>query len=568
MQQVAAWRNAKVVRINVDDTYMIKYDESGKIWMGCPKGRVRRDMRQPTSVMEIVDDTEDDTMKQEPNTWQYKCLKFQESPPATFVVCLIVFLELFLVNSIEDDGARLGWSLAVSFFFFFELVLRMHVYLHTYGDFSGFFTDPFRVLDLTLVVIDMILLVLVYTVGGLEDARAVKLVRVARLARNAKAIRSLKSLRSLKFIKSLLSCDAPTSPEKTLRMLNSLPWTFFVVAIVVAQYIFVTMEMRTALIGERTLTLFNVILAGFFLVEVSLRLGLYCMLRDSSLAFCRDDWGVNFVDMGVVIVDVAVIAMSLLASSTVADESSTIKLFRLVRLARCVSLSGVAESLRSLKGGKPSEGLTTENALGEEEKEGGSTAAVPAGSDLVVFTGNRGVKYADGCIYQGNWVNGFEEGVGKHRRFAFSVLACPLLPGALTRPRRRRCSAAGQLTFPNGDKYKGSFKGGMKSGRGLFLFGNGDQYKGSFSRNQKHGAGTYKWVDGDTFEAMFERGAEHGKATFFSTDGRTTEYYFEKGKEVAAPEDAEQARLEAAKQFARLSFKDILTPGDGQGALL
>jgi len=527
---VTAWRSAKVVHINDGDTYAVKFTESGTIWMECPKGKVRRDMRLPTAVEEIVDKSGDDTSKQKPDTWQYHSLVFQESIPATFVVCIIVFLELFLVTGMEDEESRLAWSLAVSAFFLSELTLRMYVYLHTYGNFSGFFTDPFRVIDFALVVVDLTLLILIFTLGGLEDARAIKLVRVARLARNAKGLRAIKGLRTLKFCKALWTTKWPTSPEKTLEMLDSVPWTAFVVVMVVVQFLLVNSE--DVDIEERILTLMNVILAAFFLVEVSTRLGLYCMLRDNSLAFCRDDFGANFIDMGVVFLDVAVIAMSLLASSTVASESTAIKMFRLVRMTRCVSVVQLVRLVRGVRLFPKKAPLEAELPRAHFKDFVGTEAP---GSDLVTYTGFRGVKYADGCIYQGNWKNGFEEG-------------------------------SGHLSFPNGDSYKGSFKMGLKQGRGLFLFQNGDEFKGSFSKNLKHGPGVYLWADGDRFEATYEKGREHGKATFFSTDGRVVEYHFKNGVEVPAPEDEKKSR--AAATFKGFSFKEILAPGSNSEARL
>jgi hypothetical protein len=176
-----------------------------------------------------------------------------------------------------------------------------------------------------------------------------------------------------------------------------------------------------------------------------------------------------------------------------------------------------------------------QEAAGEEEKGGPKRPdtwqykiAAPV-SDLVNFSGFRGVKYADSCVFQGDWEGGLEEG-------------------------------AGQITFPNGDKFKGNFKKGLKQGRGLFLFKNGDQFRGSFSKNNKHGFGTYTWADGDRFEATFRNGKENGKATFYSTDGRVVVYHFHNGVEVPPPEDEDEQAM-AAKNFKGLDFKSILTPG-------
>jgi hypothetical protein len=476
--------------------------------------------------------------KPEPNSWQSKCLKFQESVPFTFLVCAIVFLEIFVINRLPSEGEREGWGLGVTLFFFLEIVLRLYNFFATYGDLVSFFTDPFRILDFSLVFIDVVLLAVSLTLGGVSDAKAVKLLRIARLARNAKALRVLRSLRALRFLNAVCVCKLPTTPTRTLEMLESVPWTAFVVFVVAGQFLVLSTDAQKGVVDEGTLTLVNLVIAAFFLVEVSMRLGLYCMLKGDSLAFCKS--AVNVVDLCVVFLDVAAIALSLLTLTSVVETSATIKVLRVVRVFRGFRLLRGCRAVLDATGvGRlcPSARLT--EASGDLE-EGSSpsknpAAAVEAADNVVAFSGYRGVKYADGSIYQGNWAGGLEEGTG-------------------------------QLSFPSGDKYKGSFKRGLKHGRGLFLFKNGDQFKGSFAKNLKHGPGEYTWADGDRFSAVFQTGQEHGKATFYSTDGRVVEYYFKAGVEVPPPQ--EEAQRAAMANFKGLSFKDILTPGDQLGASL
>jgi hypothetical protein len=292
---------------------------------------VRRDLRLPSAVKEIIDESLGKA-KPEPNTWQYKCLKFQESIPFTFIICVIVFLEILVINRLPTESQREGWGLGVTIFFFVEIAFRMYNYFHTYGDVVSFFADPFRILDFTLVFIDVVLLTVALTLGGVSDAKAVKLVRIARLARNAKALRILRSLRALRFLKALCTCTLPTSTERTLIMLESVPWTAFVVFIVAGQFILISADGQKGIVDEGELTLVNLVIAAFFLVEVSMRLGLYCMLKDDSFAFCKS--AVNVIDLCVVFLDVAAIAMSLLTLTSVAETSATIKVVRVVRVFR------------------------------------------------------------------------------------------------------------------------------------------------------------------------------------------------------------------------------------------
>jgi len=360
-------------------------------------------------------------------------------------------------------------------------------------------------------------------------------VRIARLARNAKALRALRSLRALRFLKTVCTCTLPTTPTRTLEMLESVPWTAFIVFIVAGQFLVLSTDGQKGLVDESELTLVNLIIAAFFLVEVSIRLGLYCMLKDDSFAFCKSP--VNVIDLCVVFLDVAAIASSLLTLTSVAETSATIKLIRVVRVFRgfrvfhscrtALTLTGLGRLCPAAKSSDAANNLNEEGQSKNPAMEGGQS------DTRVLFTGYRGVKYADGSVYQGHWKEGLEEGTG-------------------------------QLSFPSGDKYKGSFKRGLKHGRGLFLFKNGDQFKGSFSKNLKSGEGEYTWADGDRFSAVLQAGREHGKATFYSTDGRVVDYYFKNGNEVPAPH--EEVQRAAVADFKGLSFKDILTPGDNDNA--
>jgi hypothetical protein len=169
-------------------------------------------------------------------------------------------------------------------------------------------------------------------------------------------------------------------------------------------------------------------------------------------------------------------------------------------------------------------------ALVSKQNKPTNHSSTPPVSDLVEFSGNRGVKYGDGCVYQGEWVDGLEDGIG-------------------------------QLNFPSGDNYKGGFRRGLKNGRGLFIFANGDQFRGSFASNKKHGSGIYTWSDGDCMESFFVDGNEEGKATFTPKGGRKVEYYFQAGKEIPPPKD-EGEQLESALNFKSLNFKSILSPGE------
>jgi hypothetical protein len=230
------WRDAVVVRINDKGLYTVRFEEDGEYWDRCPPNKIRRDIRKETAVHEVADD---DLEKPLPDTWQYHCLIFQESIPATFFICAIVFLELFLISDMKDKESRSAWGLVITIFFFLEIVLRFYVYFHTYSEIIGFFLDPFRIIDVLLVLIDIILVIIVYTLGGVSDARAIRLIRIGRLARNAKGLKTLRSLRSLKFIYACFTCKPPTSPKNMLYILKSTSWSVFIVLVSIVQFLLI-----------------------------------------------------------------------------------------------------------------------------------------------------------------------------------------------------------------------------------------------------------------------------------------------------------------------------------------
>jgi len=110
--------------------------------------------------------------KQQPRTWQYRCLMFQESMLATGIVCGLVLFELIYVSSLDGEAQGRGrfsdqilWGAVITVFFLAEIALRfytwfatMSTFAETRGTIGGFFTNPFRLVDTTLVLVDVVLL--------------------------------------------------------------------------------------------------------------------------------------------------------------------------------------------------------------------------------------------------------------------------------------------------------------------------------------------------------------------------------------------------------------------------
>lgn len=101
-----------------------------------------------------------------------------------------------------------------------------------------------------------------------------------------------------------------------------------------------------------------------------------------------------------------------------------------------------------------------------------NTANVPHGKGRM--------KYKDGSIYKGSWVN------GKH-------------------------NGNGLLHFQSGNVYRGQFINGMRQGYGEFFYSQvKEKYVGYWIADQKNGKGEYYFKDGSFFRGKFENDTKNG----------------------------------------------------------
>lgn len=74
----------------------------------------------------------------------------------------------------------------------------------------------------------------------------------------------------------------------------------------------------------------------------------------------------------------------------------------------------------------------------------------------------------------------------------------------------------GEITFNNGNLYKGDLYNGMLHYEGELVFEDGAIYKGNFEFNHMHGEGILTYPNGNVYEGCFKNGKRHGKGTFAS----------------------------------------------------
>lgn len=76
-----------------------------------------------------------------------------------------------------------------------------------------------------------------------------------------------------------------------------------------------------------------------------------------------------------------------------------------------------------------------------------------------------------------------------------------------------------EVSFPDGDKYKGEFKDGLFCGWGIYTSRKGDRYEGEFSENMKNGKGTLLYSNGDKYVGQFTNDMREGRGTMLLVNG-------------------------------------------------
>ena len=79
----------------------------------------------------------------------------------------------------------------------------------------------------------------------------------------------------------------------------------------------------------------------------------------------------------------------------------------------------------------------------------------------------------------------------------------------------------GKQTFDNGDIYEGSFKDGLKHGKGKLKTRNDRSYEGDWKNDKPHGFGINTFPNGKIYTGRFENGKPVGDGQWTYADGRT-----------------------------------------------
>jgi hypothetical protein len=98
------------------------------------------------------------------------------------------------------------------------------------------------------------------------------------------------------------------------------------------------------------------------------------------------------------------------------------------------------------------------------------------------------ITFADGGKYVGEFRGGVSDGQG--------ILTYPDGYKYVGEYRNGRQNGQGTLTFPSGEHYVGGFRNGDRSGRGTLTFSSGNKYVGDFKNDKLNGQAIATYPDG------------------------------------------------------------------------
>lgn len=90
---------------------------------------------------------------------------------------------------------------------------------------------------------------------------------------------------------------------------------------------------------------------------------------------------------------------------------------------------------------------------------------------------------------------------------------------------------AGTQTGPDGTMYTGSFKNGKQDGAGTLALPTGEMYVGSFKNNKRNGTGTNTWPTGEKYVGSWKNDKRHGTGTQTYPNGQMYSGSFKNDKQ-------------------------------------
>jgi hypothetical protein len=74
------------------------------------------------------------------------------------------------------------------------------------------------------------------------------------------------------------------------------------------------------------------------------------------------------------------------------------------------------------------------------------------------------------------------------------------------------------MKYSDGHIYEGQYVNDLREGFGIYYFKNNDKYHGQFVSNKRNGFGVYNYSDGTVYTGFWENNVKHGYGTLVYSD--------------------------------------------------
>lgn len=133
------------------------------------------------------------------------------------------------------------------------------------------------------------------------------------------------------------------------------------------------------------------------------------------------------------------------------------------------------------------------------------------------------ITYHNGNNYRGQFSGGYRNGQGVQRSKNGDVYSGNFVNGAF--------QGKGEFTWSNGDHYSGDWYNDKMNGKCVHIWKeSGVKYEGHYLNGQFHGQGMMLWPDGSRYEGEWKNGLQDGEGVKTKKDGRTTKGVWKEGK--------------------------------------
>ena len=137
------------------------------------------------------------------------------------------------------------------------------------------------------------------------------------------------------------------------------------------------------------------------------------------------------------------------------------------------------------------------------------------------MTGHGKATYANGSVYEGDFLDNMRHGLGKLKTNKFIYKGTFLY---------NIIEENGKYIWNDGSIYIGDIKSKKIHGKGILYTKNGNIYDGEWNNNYAHGRGKFHYKNGDIFDGIWTYGVRNGNGTYIWANHNKMEAYWSYGK--------------------------------------